>query len=120
MLDYGLLFWAERRVPSGIAAVMMATIPVFMVLAEILLLGTQRLTAKLAFALALGIGGVGVLVSRSLSLGEVPIDAEGAIALAGAPVSGVQWNSTPPMVSFEQMCTYAASGESFHVDCFGT
>src|SRR5581483_7683716 len=27
--DYGLLFWAERRVPSGIAAVMMATIPVF-------------------------------------------------------------------------------------------
>jgi drug/metabolite transporter (DMT)-like permease len=40
VLDYGLLFWAERRVPSGIAAVMMATIPVFMVLAEILLLGT--------------------------------------------------------------------------------
>ena len=30
--DYGLLFWAERRVPSGIAAVMMATIPVFMAL----------------------------------------------------------------------------------------
>src|SRR5438309_11940059 len=23
VLDYGLLFWAERRVPSGIAAVMM-------------------------------------------------------------------------------------------------
>lgn len=87
VLDYGLLFWAERRVPSGIAAVMMATIPVFMVLAEILLLGTQRLTAKLAFALALGIGGVAVLVSRSLSLGEVPIDAEGAIALVVAAIS---------------------------------
>ena len=29
VFDYGLLFWAERRVPSGIAAVMMATIPVF-------------------------------------------------------------------------------------------
>ena len=27
VLDYGLLFWAERRVPSGVAAVMMATIP---------------------------------------------------------------------------------------------
>lgn len=87
VLDYGLLFWAERRVPSGIAAVMMATIPVFMVLAEILLLGTQRLTARLAFALALGIGGVAVLVSRSLSLGEVPIDAEGAIALVVAAIS---------------------------------
>lgn len=32
VLDYGLLFWAERRVPSGITAVMMATIPVFMAL----------------------------------------------------------------------------------------
>src|ERR1700733_5608419 len=30
VLDYGLLFWAEQRVPSGIAAVMLATIPVFM------------------------------------------------------------------------------------------
>ena len=29
VLDYGLLFWAEQRVPSGVAAVMMATIPVF-------------------------------------------------------------------------------------------
>jgi drug/metabolite transporter (DMT)-like permease len=27
VFDYGLLFWAEQRVPSGIAAVMMATIP---------------------------------------------------------------------------------------------
>ena len=36
VLDYGFLFWAEQRVPSGIAAVMMATIPVFMALSEIL------------------------------------------------------------------------------------
>jgi drug/metabolite transporter (DMT)-like permease len=34
VLDYGLLFWAEQRVPSGIAAVMMATIPVFMALSR--------------------------------------------------------------------------------------
>ena len=41
VLDYGLLFWAEQRVPSGIAAVMMATIPVFMALSEIIFLRTQ-------------------------------------------------------------------------------
>src|SRR5271170_3735992 len=44
--DYGLLFWAERRVPSGIAAVMMATIPAFMAVAEILILRTQKLTLR--------------------------------------------------------------------------
>src|ERR1039457_2300212 len=41
VVDYGLLFWAEQRVPSGIAAVMLATIPVFMALSELLFLGTQ-------------------------------------------------------------------------------
>lgn len=87
VLDYGLLFWAERRVPSGIAAVMMATIPAFMALSEILFLRTQKLTMPLAFALAIGMGGVAVLVSRSLGLGEVPIDASGALALLIAATS---------------------------------
>jgi len=36
VFDYGLLFWAEQRVPSGLAAVMLATIPVFMALSEII------------------------------------------------------------------------------------
>jgi drug/metabolite transporter (DMT)-like permease len=91
VLDYGLLFWAEQRVPSGIAAVMMATIPVFMALSEILFLRTQRLTLRLALALLVGIGGVSVLVSRSMnlsrSLGEVPIDPRGAVALVIAAIS---------------------------------
>jgi len=87
VFDYGLLFWAEKRVPSGIAAVMMAMIPVFMALSEIVILRTQRLTARLAFALLVGIAGVAVLVSRSLSFGEAPIETSGAIALLVASVS---------------------------------
>jgi drug/metabolite transporter (DMT)-like permease len=87
--DYGLLFWAEQRVPSGIAAVMLATIPVFMALSEIILLRTQRLTVRLALALLVGIGGVAVLLSRSLklSLGEAPVDRAGAVALVVAAMS---------------------------------
>src|SRR5580692_704739 len=81
VLDYGLLFWAEKRVPSGIAAVMLATIPVFMALSEIIFLRTQRLTPRLAVALLIGIAGVVVLVSHSVGFGEAPIDRAGAIAL---------------------------------------
>jgi drug/metabolite transporter (DMT)-like permease len=87
VFDYGLLFWAERRVPSGIAAVMMATIPVFMALAEIIVLRTQRLTLRLGLALLVGIGGVAVLVGHSMSLGEAPIDTAGACALIFAAIS---------------------------------
>jgi drug/metabolite transporter (DMT)-like permease len=87
VLDYGLLFWAEQRVPSGIAAVMMATIPVLMALSEIIFLRTQTLTVRLAFALLIGIGGVAVLMSHSLNLGGAPIDRAGALALIIAAMS---------------------------------
>lgn len=87
VFDYGLLFWAEQRVPSGIAAVMMATIPVFMALAEIVFLRSQGLTVRLAFSLLVGIAGVAILVGRSVSLGGAPVDTAGAIALIVASIS---------------------------------
>jgi drug/metabolite transporter (DMT)-like permease len=87
VLDYGLLFWAEQRVPSGIAAVMLATIPVFMALSEIIFLRTQPLTVRLALALLIGMGGVAVLMSRSLNLGGASIDKMGAVALIFASMS---------------------------------
>jgi drug/metabolite transporter (DMT)-like permease len=87
VFDYGLLFWAEKRVPSGVAAVMMATIPVFMTLSEIAILKTQRLTVRLATALLIGIAGVAVLVGHSMNQGEKPIDPAGASALIVAAVS---------------------------------
>jgi drug/metabolite transporter (DMT)-like permease len=87
VLDYGLLFWAEKRVPSGIAAVMMATIPVFTALAEIIFLRTQKLTFRLGLALLIGICGVAVLVRHSEGFGEAAIDSSGAAALVVAAVS---------------------------------
>jgi drug/metabolite transporter (DMT)-like permease len=87
--DYGLLFWAEQRVPSGVAAVLMATIPAFMAVAEILVLRTQRFTASLLFALAIGIAGVAVLVSRTLNLGGAPIDRAGAAAII---IGSINWS----------------------------
>lgn len=89
VFDYGLLFWAEQRVPSGLAAVLLATIPVFMALSEILFLGTQRLTIRLALALLIGLAGVAVLMSRALNLGGAPIDRAGAIALF---VAAINWS----------------------------
>src|SRR5262249_45258651 len=84
---YGLLFWAEQRVPSGIAAVMLATIPAFMALSEIIFLRTQKLTFRLASALVIGIAGVAILTIRSLNFGGAPIDAAGALALLVAAMS---------------------------------
>jgi drug/metabolite transporter (DMT)-like permease len=80
-LDYGLLFWAETRMPSGIAAVEMATIPVFITLLDVVFLRTMRMSLRLAGALAAGVLGVAVLMSNSMSLGEAPLDRPAALAL---------------------------------------
>jgi drug/metabolite transporter (DMT)-like permease len=81
LIDYACLFWAEQRVPSGIAAVILAMIPVCITLLEITFLRSQRLTLRLATGLAIGIFGVAVLMNPSASLGEAPLDHRGVIAL---------------------------------------
>jgi drug/metabolite transporter (DMT)-like permease len=114
VVDYGCLFWAEQRVPSGIAAVVLATIPVFITLMEIIFLRTQQLTVRLSLALIVGLFGVAVLMNHSLSLGEVPVNRAGAIALL---VASVTWSvatvvtrrlplpSSKPMSAATQMLT---------------
>ena len=87
--DYGLLFWAEQRVASGVAAVMMATIPTMMAVSEIVLLRTQRLTARLIFASFVGVAGVAVLAGKSLHLGGAAIDHGGAVALL---IGSLSWS----------------------------
>ena len=87
VLDYGSLFWAEQRVPSGIAAVVLATIPAFMALSEVVFLRTQKLTLRLGTALLIGIGGVAMLISPWMRLAGAPIDSLGAFALVFASIS---------------------------------
>jgi drug/metabolite transporter (DMT)-like permease len=94
VIDYGLVFWSERRVPSGITAVMLATIPAFTAIAEILIMKTQKLTGRLAVALTIGLGGVAVLVSRTASFGDAPVDRTGALALI---VGSISWSIAAPL-----------------------
>jgi len=76
-LNYGLLFWGEQHISSGLAALLQATIPVFGLLIAHLHLPGERLTAwKMAGAL-LGVVGVGVIFSNQLG-------AEGGMAARGS------------------------------------
>jgi len=62
VVDYGALFWAEKYVPSGIAAVLLATIPIFTLALEMFVLGKQPFRWAVAVATLLGFAGVGVLL----------------------------------------------------------
>lgn len=75
-LNYGLLFWGEQYISSGLAALLQATIPAFgLVIAHFYLPGERMTWAKI-LGVALGVCGVGVVFSSQLSVA-------GGKALAG-------------------------------------
>ena len=83
--DYALLFWAEQRLPSGIAAVTAATIPVQIFLLEWLWLRRVRPTPLTATGLLLGIAGVSALVlPAGFFTGPQTIDRYAAVGLVAA------------------------------------
>lgn len=75
-LNYGLVFWSEQHISSGLAALLQATMPAFgLVFAHFHLPG-ERLTWLKTFGVVLGVCGVGVVFSNQLAVA-------GGLALAG-------------------------------------
>lgn len=60
-LMYAALFWGEIRVPSGIAAVVSAMIPVWIFIGELAILRSQKATFLSVIGIALGFAGVVML-----------------------------------------------------------
>jgi len=76
-LNYGLLFWGEQYISSGLAALLQATIPAFgLVIAHFYLPGEQLTTTKIV-GVVMGVLGVAVIFSNQLSMA-------GPRALAGS------------------------------------
>ena len=67
-LNYGLLFWGEQRISSGLTAVLQATIPAFGFLLAHYFIPGERITPLKFVGLALGLLGVGVIFSNQLNL----------------------------------------------------
>lgn len=67
-LNYGLLFWGEQYISSGLAALLQATIPAFgLVFAHFHLPG-ERLSWSKISGVVLGVGGVAVVFSNQLAV----------------------------------------------------
>jgi len=81
---HGALAWAETRMPSGAAALVIATMPIWMVV-----LGGREIgnPLRLAFAMILGIAGVGLLAGPSSLLGGGAVDPGAALILVMAALS---------------------------------
>lgn len=83
LASYSGLFWAEKIIPSGVASVLVATIPVWTAFCEIAL-KLDRFRWTLAAALLLGLGGVGIL---ALGRGASRIPLFPCLAILGAEIA---------------------------------
>jgi len=79
---HGSLFWAVQRVPSGVASLFVATIPIWMTIVQYL---TERRRVGLRTIVGIAGGAVGIflLVDPGQILGGERIDPVGAVVLVG-------------------------------------
>lgn len=108
--NLGLLYWGERVVPSGIAAVLYATVPLstaFIAAA----LGVERLHARKLVAAIVAIAGVATIFAGEMRL-DVPFEGLIAVFLAAtaASLSSVFLKRAPQPSVFSTNAIGAAAG----------
>ncbi len=76
-ITYGLVFWGEQYVSSGLAALLFGTFPLFGLVIAHFYLPTERMTLSKVCGVVLGIGGIALVFSNELRV-------SGASALWGS------------------------------------
>jgi drug/metabolite transporter (DMT)-like permease len=79
-LNYGLIFWGEQYITSGLAAVLQAMIPVFGLFFAHHFLPNERITMRRLAGVAVGVAGVGLIFYDQVKI-EGPAAVKGSIAL---------------------------------------
>jgi drug/metabolite transporter (DMT)-like permease len=89
---YGLIYWGEQYVPSGLAAVLFGVMPLYSAtLASVALVG-EPLRGRLVAGIAVALGGLALAFGESLALGHAERALLAATACAIAPLAAAIGN----------------------------
>jgi drug/metabolite transporter (DMT)-like permease len=66
-ISYGIVYWAEQWVPSGLTAVLFAIYPLVIAIMAHFFLPGEALTRRKLIGVAIGFGGIGVIFSEDLT-----------------------------------------------------
>jgi drug/metabolite transporter (DMT)-like permease len=91
-LAYGLVYWGEQYIPSGLAAVLFGVLPLYVALLGAAVLPDQPLRARVLVGVVVAIGGLSLAFAESIDLGDRELALAGAAALAAAPVGAAVGN----------------------------
>jgi drug/metabolite transporter (DMT)-like permease len=83
---YGLVYWGEQHIPSGLAAVLFGVLPLYTAVLAGIFLPEEPLRGRLVFGVCVAIGGLALAFAESLELGDDDLALAGAAALALSPL----------------------------------
>ena len=89
---YGLVYWGEQYIPSGLTAVLFGVMPLYTAILAALLLQDEPLRARLLAGVALALAGLALAFVESLELGSEDRAAIGAIAVVLSPLGAALGN----------------------------
>ena len=89
---YGLIYWGEQYVPSGLAAVLFGVMPLYSATIASLALADEPLHPRLLAGIAVAIGGLALAFGESLALGDAEWALLAAVACALAPLASAVGN----------------------------
>ncbi len=89
---YGLIYWGEQYVPSGLAAVLFGVMPLYSATIASIALADEPLRARLVAGIAVAIGGLAIAFGESLELGHAEWALLAATACAVAPLAAAIGN----------------------------
>ena len=90
-LNYGLIFWGEMRITSGLAAVLQSTIPVFGIVIAHHYLPTERISLRKLAGIGLGFVGVSLIFYDQMWI-DGRTGFEGSVALIFSSIC-VAWGN---------------------------
>jgi drug/metabolite transporter (DMT)-like permease len=100
LLGHGGLHWAEQTVPSGLAALIVATEPIWLAILVALPPGGTRPTAPAIAGQAIGLAGVALLMGPMTLEGSAPGVLVGAVVILGGTLAwtlGIVYAARSPM-----------------------
>jgi drug/metabolite transporter (DMT)-like permease len=89
---YGLVYWGEQHIPSGLAAVLFGVLPLYTALIGGLLLPDEPVHRRLIVGVLIAIAGLALAFVESLDLGSDDLAWAGALALVLAPLGASSGN----------------------------